>query len=144
MEQKLIREVQNNPTSAEKTRVAWNSFSTTNGVSATTIRSVLHNYGIRGRSAAKAIAMRPKTALNRIRWCKQRKTWSVADWKRIVFTDEVRFRLFSDGRVTVWRRNGKRFDPSCVVSKSTDKRSIMFWGIVRREGQTCWSSARTE
>ena len=132
MERKLIREVQNNPkTSAEKIRVMWNSFSTTNGVSAKAIRGVLHKYGIRGRSAAKTIA-----TLNRIRWCKQRKTWSVVDWKRIMFTVEVRFRQFSDGRVAVWRRNSKRFDPSCVVSKSTDKRLIMVCAIVRSDGQT--------
>ena len=29
----------------------------------------------------------------------------------------------------------QRFDPSCAVSKSTDKRLIMFWGIVRSDGQ---------
>ncbi len=83
----------------------------------------------------KTIAIGPKTALNRIRWYKQRKNGSVANWKRIVFTDEVKIPLSSDSRVTVWRRNGKRFYPSCVVSKSTDKRSIMFWGIVRSDGQ---------
>ncbi len=128
----LIREVQNNPkTSTEK--VMWNS--RTNGVSAKTIRRVLLKYGITGRSAAKTIPMRPKTALSRIRWCKHRKTWSATDWKGIVITEEVRFRLGSVGRVTVWRRNGKRFDPSCAVSKSTDKRSILFWGIVRNDGQ---------
>ena len=96
---------------------------------------VLPKYGIRSRSVATSNAIRPKTALNRIRRCQQRKTLSVADWKRIAFTEEVRFRMFSDGRVTVWKRNGKRFDPSCVVSRSTEKRSIMFWGIVRRDGQ---------
>ncbi len=37
----------------------------------------------------------------KLRWCNQRKTWSVTDRKRIVFTDEVRLRLPSDGRVTV-------------------------------------------
>ena len=133
---KLIGEVQNNPkTSAEKIRVMWNSSSTTNGVSAKMIRRVLHKYGIRGRTAAKGIAIRLKIALNQIRWCNQRKTWSVADWKRIVFRHEVRFRLFSGGRVTVWRRNDKRFDPSCVVSKSIDKWSIIFWVIIRSDGK---------
>ena len=73
-----------------------------------------YKYGIRGRSAAKIFAMRLKTTLNWIRWCKQRKTWCAAIWKRIVLTDEVRFRLFSDGRVTVWRRNGKRFDDKTI------------------------------
>ena len=135
-ERKLIREVQNNPkTSAEKIISKWNSFSTTSGVLAKTIRRVLHKYGIRGRSDAKIIAIRPKTPLSRIRWCKQLKTWSVADWKRIMFRDKVRFRLFTDGRVTVWRRNGKRFDPSCAVSKSKDKQPIMSWGIVRGDNQ---------
>ncbi len=122
MERKLIYEVQNNPkTSAETMRVMWNSFSTTNGVSAKTIG----RYTASEADQLQKLAMRPKTALNRIRWGKQRKTWSVAGWKRILFTDEVTFRLFSDGRVTEWRRSGKRFDPSCVVSKNTNKRSMM-------------------
>ncbi len=95
IDRKLICEVQNFPkTSAEKIRVMWNSFSTTKGVPVETLRRVLHKYAIRGRSAAKTIAIQPKTALNRIRWCNQRKTWSATDCKRIVLTDEVRFRLF--------------------------------------------------
>ncbi len=114
-----------------------NLFNARNGIAAVlTIRRVLRNYGIRGRSAAKTIANPPKTSLDWIGWCNQRMAWSVADWKRIVFTDEVSFDcVSSDCRVTVWRRNGKRFDPSCVVSKSRDKRSIMFWGIVASEGR---------
>ncbi len=142
LERKLICEVQNNPkTSAEKIRVMWNSFSTINGVSAKTIRRVLHKYGIRSRSGPKTIAIRPKTALNRIRWRNQHKIWSVADRRRIVFTDEVRFRLFCDGRVTVSKRNGKKFDPSCVVSKCTDKRSMMFWAIIHSDGQKMLSKS---
>ncbi len=98
MERKLVREVQDNPnTSAEKIRVMWNFFSITNGISSKSLRRVLYKYGIRSRSAAKIIANVPKLRI--IWWCSQRYKWSVADWKRIVFTNEVRFWLSFDGKV---------------------------------------------
>ena len=56
-------------------------------------------------------------------------------WKKVIFSDEVRFRLSSDGRVTVWRQNGKRFQPEFTKRKSTDRRSLMFWGIIRSDGK---------
>ncbi len=93
-------------------------FSTTNGLSAKW-------FGIIGTSAAKTFTIETKTALNRIRLCNQCKTWSVADWKRIVITDELNFQLCFDGITTEWTQIWSR-----LVPKSTNKRSIMFWGVV--------------
>ena len=50
-------------------------------------------------------------------------------------SDEVRFRLNSDGIVRVWRRKNTRFSTGNTILKSTDKRSLMFWGIINGEGK---------
>ena len=52
----------------------------------------------------------------------------------VIFSDEVRFCLRSDGIVKVWRLQHRRFDPRYTVKKSKDRRSMMFWGYIRHDG----------
>ncbi|GFT23574.1 transposable element Tc1 transposase [Trichonephila clavipes] len=42
-----------------------------------------------------------------LQWCQARSMWNVTDWQKVVFSDESRFLLGTDGkRVRVWRRPG--------------------------------------
>ena len=52
----------------------------------------------------------------------------------VIFTDECKFGLTSDGRVLVWRRRGERFVPDCLKARSTSRISIMVWGALSAEG----------
>ena len=91
-----------NKASAEKLRVLFNSFSMKT-VSTKTIPRNLHKMDLVGRAAAKKLRMRAETFVNRILWAKQRPKRTVEEWKRVVFSNECKFSLKSDGRVYVWR-----------------------------------------
>ena len=54
--------------------------------------------------------------------------------QNVVFTDETRVRISSDGIVRVFRRNGTRFLEKSTKNLSSDKRSLMFWGAIRSDG----------
>ncbi|KAL9698867.1 hypothetical protein quinque_002308 [Culex quinquefasciatus] len=75
---------------------------------------------------------RQKRSLKRIRnrWCKAHKDWRIAQWKKVVYSDESTFTLFpTTGRVYVWRKEA--YDLDCL--KPTVKHgggSVMVWGAI--------------
>ena len=66
-------------------------------VSTKTIRQNLRKMDLLGRAAAKKLQMRAETRVNRLLWAKRRRNRTVADWKRVVFSDECKISLTSDG-----------------------------------------------
>ena len=63
----------------------------------------------------------------------RRGVWRNQDWRRVIFSDESRFKLYrADGRQRVYRRIGERFAP-CNVNP-VDRfggGSVMVWGAIR-------------
>ncbi|GFX84046.1 transposable element Tc1 transposase [Trichonephila clavipes] len=56
----------------------------------------------------------------RLDFCRLLATWSVTDWRRVIFSDESRFSLSADDhRTRVWRRIGQRSDPAFIVERHT-------------------------
>ncbi|GFW05487.1 transposable element Tc1 transposase [Trichonephila clavipes] len=56
----------------------------------------------------------------RLDFCRPRATWSVTNWRRVIFSDESRFSLSDDDhRTRVWRRTGQRSDPAFIVERHT-------------------------
>ncbi|GFW86300.1 transposable element Tc1 transposase [Trichonephila clavipes] len=43
-------------------------------------------------------------------------TWSVTDWRRVIFSDESIQSQCCDHRTRVWRRTGQRSDPAFIVA----------------------------
>jgi transposase len=103
-------------------------------VSMTTVRRILHEEGLYGRAAAKKLQISSVTRLIRMSWCKEKQQEDDDYWHNIVFSDETRIGFRSDGRVWVWRRSYERYAPSCTISNSTDRRSIMYWGCISYDG----------
>ncbi|GFV53437.1 transposable element Tcb1 transposase [Trichonephila clavipes] len=55
----------------------------------------------------------------RHQWCDERRMW-VAEWNKVVFTDELRICLqHHDGRIRVWRHRGERILKSFVMHRHT-------------------------
>ncbi|GFU30296.1 HTH_Tnp_Tc3_2 domain-containing protein [Trichonephila clavipes] len=84
-------------------------------ISETTDRSWLEE-----PTSAKTLTTDPHHRQCRLDFCRPRATWSVTDWRRVIFSDESRFSLSADDhRTRVWRRTGQRSDPAFIVERHT-------------------------
>jgi hypothetical protein len=69
-----------------------------------TVRRELRGMGFHGRTAAHNPNISPVNAKRRLKWCKERRHWTVDNWKRVIWGEESHCNMWrSDGRVRVWR-----------------------------------------
>lgn len=100
-------------------------------------RYYLRGNKFRGRTSAKKLFLSPSTRLARLRWCKEQLKLlarSPTFFNRVLFSDEVRFGLSSDGPIWVWRRANERYRPQCTIGRSSVRKSIMYWGCISYDG----------
>ena len=67
---------------------------------------------------------------NRIEWCKERRLWSISDWKRVIFSDESSFEIFhprNKQNDRVWAKNIEDV-PTTPSVKFPSK--VMVWGAM--------------
>ncbi len=51
----------------------------------------------------------------RLTWAKEKKNWTVAQWSKVLFSDESKFCIsFGDQGPRVWRKGGEAHSPSCM------------------------------
>ncbi|GFX85946.1 HTH_Tnp_Tc3_2 domain-containing protein [Trichonephila clavipes] len=63
----------------------------------------LTEVGLRSRRPLRRLPLTPHHRQCRLDFCRPRATWSVTDWRRVVFSDESRFSLSADDhRTRVW------------------------------------------
>ena len=102
-----------------------------------TVRRTLRANKFFGRSAAKKLLLAPSTRLARLRWCKEQLNLLARMpefFNSVLFSDEVRFGLSSDGPVWVWRKANERYRPQCTIGRSSVRRSVMYWGCISFDG----------
>ena len=83
--------------SISKVKNIYNSFSPRTTIGRYLVRKFLKKYNLRRRSAAKTLQLARIQRQNRVDWCRRRFSWSVEQWQSVIFSDEVRFCLKSDG-----------------------------------------------
>ncbi len=70
-------------------------------------------------------------------WAKENKNWTVAQWSKVLFSDESKF-CISFGRVDqgprVWRMGGEAHSPSCLKSSVKFPQSVMIWFAMSSAG----------
>ncbi|GFV21869.1 transposable element Tcb2 transposase [Trichonephila clavipes] len=95
-----------------------------------TIRRRLTEVGLRSRRPLRRLLLTPHHRQCRLDFCRPRATWSVTDWRRVIFSDESRFSLSDDDhRTRVWRRTGQRSDPAFIVERHTAiSQGVTVWG----------------
>ncbi len=53
----------------------------------------------------------------RLNWTKEKKNWTVAQWSKVLFSDESKFCIsFGNQGPRVWRKGGEAHNPSCLKS----------------------------
>ncbi|GFW24560.1 transposable element Tcb1 transposase [Trichonephila clavipes] len=92
-------------------------FVTHHSVSARTIRRHLQQSGLSARRPLLGLPLTQNHRRLHRQWCDERRMW-VAEWNKVVFTDESRICLqHHDGRIRVWRHHGERMLNSTVMHR---------------------------
>ncbi len=62
---------------------------------------------------------------------KEKKNWTIAQWCKILFSDESKFCIsFGNQGPRVWRKGEEAHSPSCLKSSVKFPQSVMIWGAM--------------
>lgn len=62
--------------------------------------------------------MNEKQKAKRLQWCKERVNWTDSDWRKVIWSDESRFKLVGhDGRQRVIRKAGEDLTTDTYLAK---------------------------
>ncbi len=68
-------------------------------------------------------------------WAKEKKNWTVAQWSKVLFSDESQFCIsFGNQGPRVWRKGGEAHSPSCLKSSVKFPQSVVIWGVMSSAG----------
>ncbi len=68
-------------------------------------------------------------------WAKEKKNWTVAQWSKVLFSDESKFCIsFGNQGPRVWRKGGEAHSPSCMKSSVKFPQSVMIWVAMSSAG----------
>ncbi len=69
-----------------------------------------------------------------VTWAKE-KNWTVAQWFKVLFSDESKFCIsFGNQGPRIWRKGGEVHSPSCLKSSVKCPQSVMIWGAMSSAG----------
>lgn len=138
-DRRLVRMTRANPTlPSTLLRLMWgerNKWGHT--LSSQTVRKRLWEYNLRCRRMVRRPRLTPAHVSHRERWGMQRVHWRLRQWRRVLFTDESRFRLFrADGRIRVWRGPRQEFLSQHVQTSEGQAPSLHVWAGIALSGKT--------
>uniref|UniRef100_A0A8C2G0Z6 Sulfotransferase n=1 Tax=Cyprinus carpio TaxID=7962 RepID=A0A8C2G0Z6_CYPCA len=68
-------------------------------------------------------------------WAKEKKNWTVAQWSKVLFSDESKFCIsFGNQGPRVWSKGGEAHSPSYLKSSVKFPQSVMIWGAMSSAG----------
>lgn len=107
------------------------------GVSASrsTTKRRLKDMGFNCRIPRVKPLLTKKQRENRLTWAKEKKSWTAAEWSKVMFSDESKFCIsFGNRGPRVWRKTGEAQDPRCLKSSVKFPPSVMVWGAMSSAG----------
>jgi len=64
-------------------------------------------------------------------WATEKQHWTVAQWSKVLFSDESKFCIsFGTQGTRVWRKTGEKEMPQCLKSSVKYPQSVMVWGAM--------------
>ena len=104
-------------------------------VSQKTVWRRLRQFGYRRCICKKKIRIRVENRVKRVRWCMEKRNWTVRDnWKNVIFSDESQIVIGGDQRVHIWRKSDETWLPDCISPGVTRRFSVMIWGSITFNG----------
>ncbi len=68
-------------------------------------------------------------------WAVEKKNWTVAQWSKLLFSDESKFCIsFGNQGPRVWRKSGEAQHPCCLKSSVKFPQSVMIWAAMSSAG----------
>ncbi len=68
-------------------------------------------------------------------WAVEKKNWTVAQWSKVLFSDESKFCIsFGNQGPRVWRKSGEEHNPCCLKSSVKFPQSVMIWAAMSSAG----------
>ncbi|KAM7310536.1 hypothetical protein ISCGN_007444 [Ixodes scapularis] len=104
-------------------------------VSDTTVRRRLREAGMQSRVAAQKPLLTPSNKTVRLKFANDYRSWTVNEWKCVVFSDESTFSTHSHQQQGVWRTECTRYRPENVKEVATSGRtSVNVWAALSCNG----------
>ncbi len=70
-----------------------------------------------------------------LNWAVEKKNWTVAQWSKVLFSDESKFCIsFGNQGPRVWRKSGEAQNPCCLKSSVKFPQSVMIWAAMSSAG----------
>ncbi len=114
-------------------------------ITSRTVQNRLREQGLRSRKPAEGPVLSRRHRRARLEFARNHVSWTAADWRRVLFTDESRFTLQGpDGRIRIWRRDGTRYQQPHFIRRSNFfGGSKMVWGGIQYDAKTELHVCRT-
>uniref|UniRef100_A0A9J7Y6R4 Transposase Tc1-like domain-containing protein n=1 Tax=Cyprinus carpio carpio TaxID=630221 RepID=A0A9J7Y6R4_CYPCA len=77
------------------------------------------------------VLLNQKKRQKRLTWATEKQHWTVAQWSKVLFSDESKFCMsFGNQGARVWRKTGEKEMPKCLKSRVKYPQSVMVWGAM--------------
>uniref|UniRef100_A0A9J7ZIZ9 Transposase Tc1-like domain-containing protein n=1 Tax=Cyprinus carpio carpio TaxID=630221 RepID=A0A9J7ZIZ9_CYPCA len=81
------------------------------------------------------VLLSQKQRQKRLTWATEKQHWTVAQWSKVLFSDESKFCMsFGNQGARVWRKTGEKEMPKCLKSSVKYPQSVMVWGAMSAAG----------
>jgi transposase len=91
-------------------------------------RRIYELLGYKSYWAARKPLLTPRQVKRRLAWCMEHKSWTVDQWRKVIWTDESPFVLRFHGRCRVWRGHNERYLARNIRSTIKHDTKINVWG----------------
>ncbi len=87
------------------------------------------------RKRATKPLLKQKHRQKHLTWAVKKKNWTVAQWSKVLFSDESKFCIsFGNQGPRVWRKSGEAQNPCCLKSSVKFPQSVMIWAAMSSAG----------
>lgn len=99
----------------------------------TTLIKAIHELGYHRRVARKCCLLKKIDYQRRLAFARAYRHWTVEDWKRVIWTDEMSIKIAMErlSVMWVWRKPDEKYHKDCVEPRKRSTGGMMFWGAFR-------------